>query len=1128
MRRLPAILIVAVLTGAFGVYFITQKSKPADAAWYNASWGYRKQITVDKNKVAGGSDLTNFPMLFSVTDPDLKYTSFGGKVGTTGGTDILFTSSDGSTKLSHEIEKYASSTGETIIWVKIPTLSASSDTVLYVYFGNSGASDQQDTANVWTGQTYRGVYHLANTTDSKNGRNLTTDGTQTASGKIDGAYSFNGTSQEAYGGNYDADNDANLTMSIWVTPLNHWESTEGDSRIFDLISGGDTNGCEIAYDSSVDATLEFKCTLPSVGMAGATYTANFPANVPMYIVATFDDTNDLQKLYVNGVNVGTNGTYSQSILYNTGVTMYADIAARITGLDKFSDMIADEARIVGGVLTAGWIQTEYNNQSDPGSFYAYGALGVQTVSNLPAASATAGADWYNASWTYRRQITIDHTKVATSSSLSNFPVLFSVTDSEFKYTSYGGKVGTTGGTDILFTSSDGTTKLSHQIDKYASSTGETVAWVKIPTLSAVTDTVLYMYYGNSGAADQQDTANVWDSNYKLVWHLADGVTLAAPDSTSNANNGTVSSATATTGKIGGGGNFSGSSQEITRANTASIGVGAGDSTVSAWFYVNAYASAAAVYDKGASGSRDYSFFISSATGGHIAYGNSGGSGWTGTSFTSGTWHYLTIVQTGGVATVYLDGIQNFTKAVIVAANTSATLSLGGNPSTGGSYWNGKLDEFRVSGAVRGSDWIQTEYNNQSDPGSFYALGATQTQSRSVAGVEVDDAASTGGAWYNASWTYRRQITVDHTKVATSSSLSNFPMLFSVTDSELKYTSFGGRVGKTDGTDILFTSSDGTTKLSHEIEKYSSSTGETIIWINVTTLSGTSDTVLYMYYGNSGAADQQSATSTWDSFYKAVYHLANGTTLSLNDSTTNAYHLTNNSTVYPATGYIDGGASATSTAAFAKRSTMSALAYNSADIITIEAWVKRISTTSYRPIISLVKAGSSSKRNLEFDFNGGGVGESVSNSIAFHYRESGDVSWASYYHNVADTDVSTYHHYVFTYTFASSTTAKLYVDGKLVGGLWANTGNAGPVTDVDTLVLFNTQDVASEMLSGYGDEIRLSKGIARGSDWVSTEYNNQSDPASFYSFGATQTSSKSGAGGTGSAPAVKVRGQVKVR
>ncbi len=721
------------------------------------------------------------------------------------------------------------------------------------------------------------------------------------------------------------------------------------------------------------------------------------------------------------------------------------------------------------------------------------------------------AAWYNASWGYRKQITVDKNKVAGGSDLSNFPMLFSVTDNDLKYTSFGGKVGKTDGTDILITSSDGSTKLSHQIDKYASSTGETVIWVRIPTLSVSTDTVLYIYFGNSGAADQQDVADgsndVWDTNYKLVWHLGDGTTLAAPDATSNSNTGTVSGATATAGKIGGGGNFSGSAQEITRANTASIGVGAGDSTVSAWIYINAYASAAAVYDKGASGSRDYSFFVTSETSGHIAYGNSGGSSWTGTGFTGGSWHYLTVVQTGGVATIYLDGIQNFTKAVIVAANTAATLSLGGNPSTGGSYWNGKLDEFRVSGATRSVGWIQTEFINQSDPGSFYAYGKLGVQTVSSLPAASSGA---GAAWYNASWAYRRQITIDHTKVATSSSLSNFPMLFSVTDSELKYTSFGGRIGKTDGTDILFTDSSGT-KLNHEIEKYSSSTGETIVWVNVPTLSGATDTTLYMYYGNSGAADQQNATSTWDSFYKAVYHLGNGTTLSLNDSTTNAYNLTNNSTVYPATGKIDGGASATSTAAFAKRSAMGALAFNNGEIITVEAWAKRTDTTSYRPIISLVKAGSASKRNFELDFNGGGVGEPTSNSISLHYRESNDLSWHGFAHNVADIDTTAYHHYVATYTFGTGSSAKLYVDGVPVGGGWANTGNSAPTTDVDTLVLFNTQDTASETLNGFGDEVRVSKGIARAADWVATEFNNQSDPASFYAIGATQTQTRSAAG-----------------
>lgn len=95
------------------------------------------------------------------------------------------------------------------------------------------------------------------------------------------------------------------------------------------------------------------------------------------------------------------------------------------------------------------------------------------------------------------------------------------------------------------------------------------------------------------------------------------------------------------------------------------------------------------------------------------------------------------------------------------------------------------------------------------------------------------------------------------------------MLISVTDTDLKHTANGGKVGKTDGTDILFTSVDGTTKLNHEIESYSSSTGASIFWVQVPSLAKTSDTVLYIYFGNAAASDQQSVNSTWESNFGSL-------------------------------------------------------------------------------------------------------------------------------------------------------------------------------------------------------------------------------------------------------------------
>ena len=93
------------------------------------------------------------------------------------------------------------------------------------------------------------------------------------------------------------------------------------------------------------------------------------------------------------------------------------------------------------------------------------------------------------------------------------------------------------GDDILFASSDGTTKLAHEVEYYDSATGELRAWVKTD-LSGTSDTRIFMYYGNDTAVNQQNVAGVWDTNFVGVYHLSETPTGAAgeiKDSTSNAN-----------------------------------------------------------------------------------------------------------------------------------------------------------------------------------------------------------------------------------------------------------------------------------------------------------------------------------------------------------------------------------------------------------------------------------------------------------------------------------------------------------------------------------------------------------------------------------------------------------------
>ena len=145
----------------------------------------RLKAQVNSSQVSGSSDLSNFPVLVSLTNNDLRTVANGGLVENSNGYDIVFTSSNGSTLLSHQLESYNATTGELIAWVRFPTLSPTTDTEFYIHFGNSGISTDQSTVNVWD-SNYKMVLHLTGDTDdySGEGTDATDSGTSDAAGQI--------------------------------------------------------------------------------------------------------------------------------------------------------------------------------------------------------------------------------------------------------------------------------------------------------------------------------------------------------------------------------------------------------------------------------------------------------------------------------------------------------------------------------------------------------------------------------------------------------------------------------------------------------------------------------------------------------------------------------------------------------------------------------------------------------------------------------------------------------------------------------------------------------------------------------------------------------------------------------
>ncbi|MFZ2206160.1 MAG: DUF2341 domain-containing protein [Microgenomates group bacterium] len=152
-RKLLVISFLILLTVLPIAIMTFQYVNKSEAAWYNASWLHRKELTF--NNSAQSSNLVNFPVLVVLNE-----TNFNFAEAKANGEDLRFTDTDGSTLLSYEIEIYDSIGKSARIWVNVPQINASSSTdFIYMYWGNSAATDAQSIDNTWN-SNYKGVYHL--------------------------------------------------------------------------------------------------------------------------------------------------------------------------------------------------------------------------------------------------------------------------------------------------------------------------------------------------------------------------------------------------------------------------------------------------------------------------------------------------------------------------------------------------------------------------------------------------------------------------------------------------------------------------------------------------------------------------------------------------------------------------------------------------------------------------------------------------------------------------------------------------------------------------------------------------------------------------------------------------------
>ncbi|BDS11258.1 DUF2341 domain-containing protein [Aureispira anguillae] len=323
---------------------------------------------------------------------------------------------------------------------------------------------------------------------------------------------------------------------------------------------------------------------------------------------------------------------------------------------------------------------------------------------------------------FGKQIEIQSSQVSGTSTLSNFPLLVSFTDPDLRLVANGGKVENANGYDITFTLDDCNTSLHHQIEKYDPATGEYIAWVNIPSLSASANTEIHMYYGNNAVTSNPSTKSIWGANVAAVYHLSNN---DFDDATSNGMDATNHLTTNVAGKIGDARNFSGSGQYLNVAESGTTSLDLVELTMSAWIFPTNYN---VVADRGMILNKEstYEMGLQDNTGAFQAAARPSCWRWAGTRIVPlSTWSKVTIVFAGGLQKHYVNGV--FIESFVDCSNpltlNDQDLRIGARGGNGavGSYFIGNIDEVKITNREETADWIATEYNNQNAPSTFYTV-----------------------------------------------------------------------------------------------------------------------------------------------------------------------------------------------------------------------------------------------------------------------------------------------------------------------------------------------------------------------------------------------------------------------
>lgn len=338
------------------------------------------------------------------------------------------------------------------------------------------------------------------------------------------------------------------------------------------------------------------------------------------------------------------------------------------------------------------------------------------------------------------------------------------------------------------------------------------------------------------------------------------------------------------------------------------------------------------------------------------------------------------------------------------------------------------------------------------------------------------------------YSFRRSIAIDSSQISGVTDLTNFTSVLVVQDSWVKSLANGGDLNHNDAWDIAVTKEDGLTELPFEIESYDAVNGRLTIWIHHDTLFASASNTVYLYYG-ANAVTNPSDQSFWYTDHLGVWHLND-----LQDSGPGGWHLSNFSTS-SSTGILAGGRDNYSNA-YLEAGNITTV--NNADSLTGSIWVKVDDLASDGALFSKGAWSASTPLLLWRDNKGAISGRENTFSVIINANNGNAKRIEGSVGQSSDND---WHHIAFTYAAGQPNGLRLFIDGV------EDPYSPADVSAMDGII--STTDVfrigrssSNRSLVGSLDEARISS-VVRSPDWIATNYNNQSNPASFWTVGPAE-------------------------